>query len=304
VDYQKTFLTTSDDRGERPVAWPNSKGKKITVASLSGKPTDFVVPDTTLHHIIPYANVLAPFWNLLVSLMDPADMENESQNRNLDVIRKEAKLCMLAYLETIGMTGPDKAVTTIITTRHSHGKDADVDESVMEPFSRELHTKVTWSAWNIIEGPSTTIRRDDPGEFFDDFEPALQQLHLTNESLAVNRVRNLYAAMVGLIFNSGLKQEAGIKDGDMTPNSNMVENLRKFELKKGSTSVVDPLLLYPEYLMPTRVEFKDVWKTLKHVTAGGNVDLRNPLRYYDVNMWKLATKPQGNKIWVLVSSSM
>jgi hypothetical protein len=140
------------------------------------------------HHVIPYA-LLRDVWNALV---------NQAAAKELG----EARVALRQYLRLCGQPLPD------IDQLIDRMPDMEIPECNAQA------TQAVWPAWNIVEGPATNLRSDDPGErgmdrYFQGITPlefarmrALDPLYLdfqifnqATQNLDANTLRGISAAI-------------------------------------------------------------------------------------------------------------
>ncbi len=68
---------------------------------------------------------------------------------------------LIAYLLNIKRGKTKKLVVDLI---HTPGAVSGEDRTL-------LFDRLTWMGWNLLEGPPSSHRHDDPGESFDNFPP-------------------------------------------------------------------------------------------------------------------------------------
>jgi hypothetical protein len=163
-------------RGSEPRAWKPYK-------ATGGIPVDKLPSGFSFHHQIPY-NILWGSWN---EILDACFPENGNPADG-------AEDCAKTYMRMLGMDADD------IYGKIAGGRNGTGDGLGGEERD-ELDTKLTWIGWNIVVGPESSIRADDPGERWDDFGQAFSENNLLRLELLANRILLLNSALGSIMAN-------------------------------------------------------------------------------------------------------
>ncbi|MGD1927108.1 MAG: hypothetical protein ACFB03_23420 [Paracoccaceae bacterium] len=171
MPWDGTFTGNSSKRADRP-NWRSSSDYNIQF-----KPSDSDVK-LAFHHICDWA-LLRDTWNRLVD------------------DKHYATICCWLYAvgfdvkNTYHETG-EPQTPVAIATQIMKGEDvydvADADE---------VHTRITWSTWNLVEGPKEDTRSDDRGNFHDRFSNVRGGIS-ESERADLTGPDRLYSIMSGL----------------------------------------------------------------------------------------------------------
>ncbi len=82
-----------------------------------------------------------------------------------------------------------------------------IDESVAD--ADEIHQRITWSTWNLVEGPKEDTRLDDLGNFHDCFSDVRQGIS-AEERCNLKLADHVYTAMSGLNLSSTVPKERAL----------------------------------------------------------------------------------------------
>jgi hypothetical protein len=115
------------------------------------KATDGIKFDLALHHITDW-ELLRGVWNRMVEDKHWGTICAWLYAVGFDVNN--------IYYETNKAQTPALIATTLMLGGVIDESVADVDE---------IHQRVTWSTWNLVEGPKESLRTDDRGNFHDVF---------------------------------------------------------------------------------------------------------------------------------------
>jgi hypothetical protein len=131
-------------------AQPNPRGRGAGPYDKQfGASADVDIP-LAVHHITDYAK-LRDVWNRMVDDKHYATLCAWLYAVGFDVNN--------VFYETNLAQSPALIIGTMIRGGDI-GAIADVDE---------IHQRVTWSTWNLVQGPKESTRRDDLGNFHDTF---------------------------------------------------------------------------------------------------------------------------------------
>jgi hypothetical protein len=170
---------------EKRAAQPNPKAKGANSYDLQfGAAADVKIP-LAVHHVVDWA-LLRDVWNRMVEDKHYATICAWLYAVGFDVNN--------VFYETQKAQTPALIVQTMM-------RGADIGE-VADPD--EIHQRVTWSTWNLVQGPKESTRTDDRGNFNDSFadvagvaEEERAYLRCTDTVDTVMRGFNLSAAVDG-----------------------------------------------------------------------------------------------------------
>jgi hypothetical protein len=184
------FQGSSKDRAKKPN--PRNGGEydlqfKATT-EVSGKKVDF---DLALHHITDW-DLLRGVWNRMVTDKHWGTICSWLYAVGFDVNN--------IYYETKKPQTPALIATTLML-------GGVIDDSVAD--GDEIHQRITWSTWNLVEGPKESLRTDDRGNFHDVFSTV--KAGITPEERAnLKAADNVYTAMSGLNLKEAVPQERAL----------------------------------------------------------------------------------------------
>jgi hypothetical protein len=156
--------------------------------------------DFAWHHMIPF-NDLRDFWNSTFVIGNAALMD-----ATLDLFNCEARSEGWTALKTKIRDFKAAIMTDETAPSGTYGLWLErlgtaqnnllsVDQQLSADQELMLAEVVSWSPWNIVEGPLPNHRTDDPGdEAFDDF----RNLNRYHNAGHMNRVYDLYGIMRGM----------------------------------------------------------------------------------------------------------
>jgi hypothetical protein len=146
----------------------------------------------TWHHNIPW-NELRDSWDIIITFCTPAII-----TRLFDLYTRDHVLAktsgtpparllqkILALREAAGPAQADDATSGLqnksdrmtgqqwLTNMAGYRFPSNRSQTNFNSTDHDaLPLFICWDGWNLVEGPSTTIRTEDPGEMFDDFSAA------------------------------------------------------------------------------------------------------------------------------------
>ena len=128
----------------------------------------------TWHHNIP-DNVWRAFWNILLTNGWADEMseflyltgmdDRPNSNFRISILIKKFKYL---HKEFEKLFGGGKVADSYQMDLGDLGA-VDASQLLTAEEMDELRTRISWQAWNIVEGPLNTLRPGDPGDNFDDF---------------------------------------------------------------------------------------------------------------------------------------
>lgn len=161
---------------EKRAAKPNHKDGGTYCPQFKASDAKF---ELALHHITDWA-LLRGVWNRMVDDKHWATICAWLYSVGFDVSN--------IYYETGAAQTPALITRTLML-------GGVIDESVAD--SDEIHQRITWSTWNLVEGPKESARTDDRGNFHDVFstvKAGISDLERADLRLA----DNVYTIMSGL----------------------------------------------------------------------------------------------------------
>lgn len=180
------FTGTLKERADKP----NWKDKRASDYDKQFQPTTGKeVPALAVHHVTDWAT-LRDTWNRMVT------------DKHWGTI-----CCWLyavgfdtnnVFYETQLDQSPAKIVNAMVRGADI-GDVADVNE---------IHARVTWSTWNLVEGPKESTRTDDRGNFHDIFSNVRGLSD--QERINMRAADNVYTAIAGMNLNEEVPKERAL----------------------------------------------------------------------------------------------
>lgn len=243
-------------------------------------------PDMTFHHLIPY-NTLYPFWNILLDLSDPAVMGSKEE-------AAAGQQCMLLFMELLGI-GDTAAMHGRILQARPSAEAVHLDSTTRDDIAQKL----LWTGWNIVEGPLNTIREDDPGESYDDFQRSLLLASLNNQALLAVKNRQLNGLMIDVVAQrkkvTDLKQSIRTRQGSSTPLSKSAGKKLEADLRNLPKAIGE----FASSLSALDLALQD----LKTSSGSLKADWQTPLTYFNAAMWFKQTEPsKAVKPWITIET--
>ncbi|QKV65065.1 hypothetical protein HUW52_19955 [Pseudomonas sp. 43A] len=185
-----------------------------------------LVPETTQrsfpltwHHQIPF-NSLRDFWNWLYVIADDdlLDMcvdlfSQRAKGGRFPEIKRKLKVIKTTLMPTLQLETQTYSQWKAVVAQIANGLLAPADELDGEEQS-DLFEAISWSSWNILEGPLPQHRSDDPGDAnVDDFSH-LREIKFSKHFI---KTAELYASMILFINEMNAQQnqnysKAWVKD--------------------------------------------------------------------------------------------
>ena len=198
------FKDAYNERADVPRNWAHEK-----VDQTAALAQEMVIPgshlisyDLTWHHNIPW-QALRDSWNVVCVFCKPETIAKLFylywKGNRATVTPGQLVNKLKAHRTKIGPETASASSTTYKKYRTRMGED---DESHIELLPEaeqltsdekdELHSMVSWAAWNIVEGPKENVRTDDPGSAgFDDFRGSD-----IARAVRYNHVNDLYTVLL------------------------------------------------------------------------------------------------------------
>ena len=146
MGWKGKFVGSMSDRADKP--YHKSKVNRDYCQQFS--PSGEKIP-MAVHHITDWAR-LRDTWNRMVTDGHWGTISCWLYAVGFDVNN--------IYYETDAPQSPALIARTLQSGEEIDEKVADADE---------IHERVTWSTWNLVEGPKENTRTDDLGNFHDRF---------------------------------------------------------------------------------------------------------------------------------------
>lgn len=173
---------------EKRAAKPNPKNPGDYYAQF--KSSDVQIP-LALHHITDWEK-LRGVWNRMVT------------------DKHWATICAWLYavgfdIHNIFYETKEAQTPALITRTLMAG--SPIDDSVAD--ADEIHQRITWSTWNLVEGPKEDTRTDDRGNFHDIFSTVKDGLTET-ERANLTLADNVYTVMSALDLSNEVPRERAL----------------------------------------------------------------------------------------------
>lgn len=278
------------------------------------------LPQMAFHHLIGF-ETLRDTWNKLLTILDAASPRMRAEAFEAKLFRKynkkgdaasveaarlrahteaEAKapklreflaatqdeesvyaagLSLVSYMGLLGISKLEafRIIHEILTVRS--GEKARIDA-----FDRDdLASRITWTGWNLIEGPEGNVRSDDDqnGYVFDNFEQSLEVCRLVRELAIAKQVELLNTKMQTFV-----KTRQVLKDLYLAADKKKQAEGRERVFEQYGT-------------------IRGIRDQLKVMTAAGTFDPGELLCRFRPEMWvKLDKPPKPGRPWVKITREM
>lgn len=272
------------------------------------------LPQMAFHHLIGF-ETLRDTWNKLLAILDAASPEMRAEAFEAKLFKKYNKkgdpdaarlrarteaavqapklkeflaatqdeesvyaagLTLVSYMGLLGVSKLEafKIIHEILMVRSG-------EKPRIDGFDRdELASRITWTGWNLIEGPEGNVRSDDDqnGYIFDNFEQSLEVCRLTRE---------LAIAQQAQLLNS--KMQTFVKTRQVLKELYLATNKKKQD--EGRQRVF-------EHYGTIRA----VRDQLAVMTAAGTFDAGELLCRFKPEMWvKLDKPPKSGRPWIKIT---
>jgi hypothetical protein len=272
------------------------------------------MPQMAFHHLIGF-ETLRDTWNKLLTILDAASPELRAEAFEAKLFEKYKKkgdpdaarlrarteaaiqapklkeflaatqdeesvyaagLTLVTYMGLLGISKVEafKILHEILLVRSR-------EKARIDGFDRdELASRITWTGWNLIEGPEGSLRSDDDqnGYVFDNFEQSLEVCRLTRELAIAKQAELLNTKMQNFI-----KTRKVLKDLYLATNKKKQDEGRQRVFEQYGT-------------------IRAIRDQLAVMTAAGTFNPGELLCRFRPDMWvKLDKPPKPGRPWIKIT---